>query len=323
MLPQCRLALAAARAPTLPIAKKPSPSRTLVREAIADFAPKQPPASLSKDLEQILAVVEEIRFRPDRLRLVFACNDHSVWHEFDLPSTEPLSILRTGRRFHLEPLMLALQSIVPYCVAVIESGKVRVFIVRGSEIEEITEELEVKERAPETKDPRVGWSRHANNRRAEHERGYFKDLSHQLLRLVLKREATGMVIGCREDLWGEVEPQFTDLERVLMGRFHLPHFEAAPAKLLRMARPIFAETRRTRLSAALREINETPSRGTWGVSDVLRALLAGSVQSFFWGTCLARRFPNARPVDGCWPTPVTIAPLAVMLKCATWLPKRV
>lgn len=250
----------------------------LVQQALAYFAPGPAPIALSKDLERIQAVAEEIRINPARLRLVFACRDQGFWREFDLASTAPLSFLHVGRRFHLAPLMLVQQSLAPYCVAILESGKVRAFMVRGSEIHEVTGTLPIEKLSSPADDPRVGWSRHVVNRRTEHEKGYFKNLSHHLLQLVSKKHATGLIVGCHEDLWGEVEAQFADLEEVLMGRFHLAYFDSEPSLILHMAMPVFTQGQRTRVTSVLREINETPSRRAIGVKDVLEALIAGRVQ---------------------------------------------
>lgn len=255
----------------------------LVQQALAHFAPGPVPVFLAKDLEGILALGEEIRLNPARLRLVFACREQGFWREFELASTAPLSFLHVGRRFHLAPLMLAQQSLAPYCVAILESGKVRAFMVRGAEIQEVTGTLAPEELSSPADDPRVGWSKHVLKGRIEHEKEYFKNLSHQLLELVSKEHATGLVVGCHEDLWGEVEPQFVHLEKVLMGRFHLAYFDAEPSKVLHMAMPVFAEGRKTRVSAILRTIDETASRRAIGVKDVLEALISGRVQKLILG----------------------------------------
>lgn len=255
----------------------------LIQEAIARYAPESAPVTLSKDMGQILAVTEEIRHNPFRLRLIFACRDQDFWREFDLPSTGRLSFLHVGRRFHLAPLMLAQQALVPYCVAIFESGKFRAFMVRGSEIEEVTGTLAVEEMRSSVDDPRVGWSKHVLKGRTEHEKEYFKSLSHQLLQLVSKKRAIGLIVGCHEDLWGEVEPQFAHLEKTLMGRFHLVYFDTEPNQILQMAMAVFAEGQRTRVTAALREINETPSRRAIGVKDVLKALIAGRAEKLILG----------------------------------------
>lgn len=250
----------------------------LVQQAFAQFAPGPVPVSPSKDLEQILEVAEEIRLNPAWLRLVFACREQGFWREFDLPSTGPLSVLHVGRRFQLAPLIQSMQSIRPYCVAAIESGKARAFVVRGTEIQEVAGKLAIEESSTRVDDPRVGWSRHVMKGRTEHEKGYFRHLSHQLQQLVSEQHANGLIIGCHQDLWGEVESQFSPLAKDLIGRFHLAHFDTEASQVLHMAMPVFAEGQRTRLSAILREINETPSRGALGLRDVMDALLAGRVQ---------------------------------------------
>jgi peptide subunit release factor 1 (eRF1) len=156
-------------------------------------------------------------------------------------------------------------------------------MVRSSEIEEVTGTLAIEEMRSPVDDPRVGWSKHVLKGRTEHEKEYFKNLSHQLLQVVSKQHATGLVVGCHEDLWGEVEPQFAHLEKALMGRFHLAYFDTEPNQILQMAMPVFAEAQRTRVTAVLREINETPSRRAIGVKDVLEALIAGRVQKLIMG----------------------------------------
>jgi hypothetical protein len=178
--------------------------------------------------------------------------------------------------------MLALQSIAPYCVGIIESGKARAFVVRGTEIQEVTGRIKSKELSPQGDDPRVGWSKHVIKEKTEHERGYFKNLSHELLQLVSEQQAIGLVLGCHQDLWGEVEPHFVHLEKLLIG-FHLAHFDTQPSKVLRMAMPVFAEGQRTRVSTVLREIDEAPARRAIGVKDVLEALLAGRVERLVLG----------------------------------------
>ncbi len=255
----------------------------LIQQAIAHFDPEAVPVALSKDLDQVLGVAEEIRRNPARLRLVFACSDQDVWREFDLPSTGRLSFLHLARRFYLAPLMRALQSLAPYCVAIIESGKARALVVRGMEIQEVTQSLAIEELRQPVDDPRVGWSKHVLQGRTEHEKAYFKNLSQRLLQLVSQEHAVGLVIGCHQDLWGEVEPQFAELEKVMLGRFHLAHFDAGPSQLLGVAMPVFEDAQRMRVSAVLREINETPSRRALGVQDVLEALRAGRVQKLILG----------------------------------------
>ena len=87
------------------------------------FASEPVPAPLSKDLDQLLEVAEGFAVTPPGCVWSLLAADLDFWREFDLPSTERLSFLHSARRFHLAPLMRALQSLAPYCVAIIESGK--------------------------------------------------------------------------------------------------------------------------------------------------------------------------------------------------------
>jgi hypothetical protein len=254
-------------------------TKKLVQDAMGKFAPEPAPASLAKDLQEVLGVVEEIQLNPARLRVVFACGGQHLWEEFDVPATGSLSYLQVGRRFHLAPLMMASQAVPPYCVVLLETGKARAFVVRGTEIQEVPGRLAIEDLSLHTEDSRVGWTRHIDGRQVQHERGYFKRLSHQLLNFLAEQEIIRLVVGCRDNLWGEMEPELAPLEKdVLIGRFHLPNFDVGSAEVLQRTTPMLAEDQRMRTAAVLREINEMPSRGALGVNDVLNSLLEGRVQ---------------------------------------------
>jgi len=68
-----------------------------------------------------------------------------------------------------------------------------------------------------------------------------------------------------------------------MGRFHLPSFAVCSAEVLPMAKTGFEVSQRQRSVELLREINENPSRGALGVSDVLQSLAAGRAQKLVLG----------------------------------------
>ena len=258
--------------------------KRLIQEVSGKFAPEPTPATLSKDLEDILAVAEEIRLNPARLRVVFACGEKAVWEEFDLPASRSISRLQLGRHFHLLPLMAAMQTCEPYCVVLLETGKARAFIVRGTEIQEITSRLPLEDLSLHAEDSRVGWSSRIDKNLEEHEKAYFTRLSGQMRQFMAEQQSRWLVIGCREDLWGQVEEHFVDLENnVLIGRFHLPNFAVCADEVFQVAKPIFEESQRQRGVDLLREINENPSRGALGTSDVLQSLAEGRAQKLVLG----------------------------------------
>lgn len=242
------------------------------------------PVALARDLEEILAIAEEIRLNPTRLRAVFACGEEARWQEFDLPATRSIRRMQMGRHFRLVPLLATLQTCEPYSVVLLESGKARAFAVRGTEIREIEGRLLMEDLSLQAEDSRVGWSSHIDKDVEEHEKTYFTKLSHQLRALMAEQQSRWLVIGCRDDLWGQVEHYFADLENTIMvGRFHLPSFAVCPADVLPMAKKVFEESQRQRCVKLLREINENPSRGALGVSDVLQSLAAGRAQKLVLG----------------------------------------
>jgi hypothetical protein len=273
----------------------------LIQEAKDKFAPFPIPASLASDLEDVLAVAEEIRLSPARLRAVFACREKQIWREFDLPASESIRQLYVGRTFQLVPLIAASQSYGPYCVVLLESGKARAFVVRGGEIKEFAGRLPSKDLSLHAEDSRVGWSKRIDKNVGEHEKAYFKNVSHSLLQFMTEQQSSGLLIGCREDLWGEVEPQFTGFEDgVLLGHFHLPSFAMDEGEVLAMAAPKFLEGQRQRCIALLDEINESPSRAAMGVSDVLRNLSEGRAQKLILSKLLNQTISECRDCRRMW-----------------------
>ena len=258
--------------------------RGLIQEKVNGLPAGSASAPLSHDLADLLALAEEIRLTPNRLHIVFADRSMHVWQQLDLPVISPQSSLYLDRRFHLAPLMRAVQSMTPYSVVLLESGKARVFVVRGTEIHEVPEQASNEDLSLHAEDSRVGWSKHIEGGQRELEKTYFKELLQQLQQFLSKQRIGRLVIGCREDLWGEIEPQFAALEKsVLIGRFHLPSFAASAAEILQIARPLFEASQRTRVDTLLQEISETPSRGSYGVEQVLQILAEAGAQKVVLG----------------------------------------
>ena len=257
--------------------------KKLLHDATSDLVSGRPKGGLASDLEEILALEKDIRANPARLRCVFASHDHQVWYEFDLPVAATLDFLKVGRHFQLAPFMRALQSTATYSVAIMESGKARAFIVSGTRIWEFPKQLTPADLHLHAQNSRVGWSSHIEGNKAEYEQAYFKKLSHELKEFMGAHGANVLVVGCRDDLWGEVAPQFADIHGSLAGRFHLPTFDVSPAEVLLSASTIVAGNRTPFITSVLQEINETPGRSAFGVKNVLKALMSGRVHKVVLG----------------------------------------
>lgn len=240
---------------------------------------------LSKDLARILKAEEQIRQAPAPLRAIFACNSKNIWHEVDVPADESAGSLDVARYFRLVPLLRAVESCTPYCVALVEHGKARAFLVRGEEINEDDRGFPALDISLHAEDSRVGWSHHIDGKVDERKRAYFKQLAGELRLFLQQNNCSDLVIGCRPDLWSELAPQLKEagMDSALAGHFHLASFDIIGGDVLRAAKRIFEEKQRERYTKFWDHVREEPAHSAIGVQAVLQDLSAGRVQQLFLG----------------------------------------
>ncbi len=256
----------------------------LVQDEVAKFPPGAMPELLSKDLDRILAMSDEIQRTPTRWRAVYACGAQKIWRQFDLPAPEEIAQLSVSSRFLLVPLLAAIQSCRPYRVVLMESGKTRLFEIQGSEIREIAGKLSEGDLTRRSEDSRVGWSKRVDGNVQHQERAWFRLIVDELGKLTGEQGAGTLVVGCRNDMWGEARPYFAALENnTIMGRFHLPMFEMGAQEVLKEARPIFEQYQLEQCKDLLHAIDDDNGRGAHGLHAVLKALAAGKVQKMLLG----------------------------------------
>lgn len=255
--------------------------KALVRDLVKNIGTKD---GLTKDLDAIVAEAEEIRHTPSRLKAIFACHDQHIRQVFDLPACGSISLLDVGRHFHLRPLLQAVQTSTPYCVVMIEHGKARAFVGQGPDIQEIRGLFRSEELGVDGSDSRVGWSHHIEGNAREHDSAYLKQIGIEIHRLMEAHKYPRLVIGCREDLWSELESQLLGTEKsALIGRFHTANFDVSPADVLQAARPIFQASLDVAYEDLLRKINEGSSHSAFGLNQVLENLEEGRVQKILLG----------------------------------------
>ena len=258
----------------------------LVNQAKSDFHLElEADKGLSKDLERVLKMEDEIRETPAQLRAVFACGNEHIWREFDLPLRESVGRLSVSRYFHLVPLLRALESCTPHCVAIVEHDKARAFIVRGFEVQEMKDKLPSVDLSVQSDDSRVGWSHHLEGNVNERAKAYMKELAIDIFRLVHEVRCRYLVVGCREDVWAELEPELakTELAAMIAGHFHLSSFDLTPYGVLEAAKPVLAEKRRQFYASVWESIERKPSQSAVGVDQVLRSLESGRVHTLVLG----------------------------------------
>ncbi len=258
----------------------------LIKQLVSDVLSKLGTEDrVSKDLAAIIAAAEEVRHTPSQLKAVFACRDQHIWQAFDLPAYGPISRLEIGRHFHIAPLLQARDSSGPYCAVMVERGKARAFVARGTNIQEIRGRFQSEELGLHGDDSRVGWSHHIEDNLQEHARAYLKRLSLEIHRFMDEQKSSRLVIGCREDLWSELEPQLLSREQAaVIGRFHTPNFDVSPHEVLQAVKPIFHESLQRRYQDLLHKIKESISHGAVGLDQVLDNLEEGRVHTLLLGT---------------------------------------
>ena len=98
-----------------------------------------------------------------------------------------------------------------------------------------------------------------------HVRTYFKELAEKVRVFLAEEKLHEMVLGCREDQWGEARPVFADLvfadfkKGILIGQFVPSGYEMPAADVREATYPIFEENLR-KTGVALRK------RRLWAVS---------------------------------------------------------
>lgn len=256
----------------------------LLKDEAAKFRPGAMPELLSNDLDRILATADEIQRSPTRWRSVYACAEEKIWRRFDLPAPEEIVQLSVSSCFLIVPLLAAIQSCRRYRVVLIESGKMRLFEIQGSEVQEMPDKLSLGDLTRRSEDSRIGWSKRVDGNVEHQERAWIRLIVDELRNLPGERGPGTLVVGCRNDMWGDARPYFTALENnTIIGRFHLPRFEMSSQDILKEARPIFDQYRLEQCRDLLQAIDDDNGRGVHGMRAVLKALVTGRVHRMLLG----------------------------------------
>jgi rubrerythrin len=255
----------------------------------------------AKDLDAIVAIGDEVRHVPSRFTAVFTCHDRDLGQTFELPASAALSSLQMGHRFHIVPLLQALQLCIPYSVVIVERGRARAFVIRGSEVQEIHGQFKDEDLGLRSDDSRVGWSHHIEGNCQERAKSYLKKLSADVQHLKEKYECSRWVIGCREDVWGELVPHLAEAQRAaLMGCFHPASFDVSPADILQAARPLLEESLQKDYKKVLQAIDGSSAHSARGLDEVLGCLQEGRVQKLVVGKPLGEMIYECRRCGRLW-----------------------
>ena len=261
--------------------------KDLVREAMRRAEKNGNNPSVRADLKRILELSEQLHGNHARGKAVFACTAKGIWREFDLPKRLKRTQLYVAHRFHLRPLAAVAASAPRCCVALVDRERARLFELW---MDEVHEQAEIVDPLPRTgRSSGFGGydaghiERHVENSAMRH----FKNVAQRLQELHNARGCDSFIVGCREDVWPQLEPHLhTYVLQKTLGRFGIDPAVATAEQVREQAQRILEERSAAERRALIREVvggAQRNGRGKIGLRGVLEALEQGEVQTLLFG----------------------------------------
>lgn len=279
--------------------------KDLVRDVLRKAERNGNHAVLRQDLEKILNIAEGLHGNHSRGKAIFACREHGIWRELDIPPRPEPSQIKVNSRFHLRPLVDANSGLPRTCIALVNRKKARIFELQETEI---TQKSDL-EFGPSPGVPRSdGFQGYEAGHRERHVENmvmqHFKMFAESLLMLAHRDKFDALLIGCQEDSWPEIESQLhSDLRQKLRGRFAIDVLSATPEEVRQHARRILTESMLTNQRDLINEVMgeaQRNARGAVGLKRVLNALERQEVQTLLMTRSFkaeAVECPNCRHLD--------------------------
>jgi peptide subunit release factor 1 (eRF1) len=261
--------------------------KDLVREALKDAEKSGKNEFARKDLQRILEVAERLHGNGRKGKAIFADASKGLWREFDVPARLPGTTLIVNRRFHLKPLSIVADVNPRVCVCAMDRSKARLFNYQNGEISEVIDffnELPRRGRSD-------GWggfdAGHAERRVTNDAAQHFKLVADTLLEMHERGGFDNLLIGCRDDVWSEIEPQLhVYLKEKLLGRFRTDPVQISESTIREEVDRLLQQSKTKRRDELVREVigeAHRNARGAIGLRRVLRSLQIGEVQTLLIG----------------------------------------
>lgn len=261
--------------------------KDLVKQAQRNFAQKNGHGPANSDLERLLGLADRFNGMSSRAKAIFACQRKGLWEEFDLPVELPRTQLTVNRRFHLRPLAAVIDALPRTMVALTDRKRARLFDFWMNEVrqvEDIADDLPRRGRSDGFAGYDAGHTeRHIDNEAARH----LKNMADRLLERHHNREFERLAIGCRDDIWPDIEAQLHPyLRQAYIGRFNRDVATASDQQIREDVERLLREHVANYQQGLVREVlgeAHRDARGAIGLRRVLEALEKGEVQSLLIG----------------------------------------
>jgi peptide subunit release factor 1 (eRF1) len=248
---------------------------------------KETRESVRAGLDRIVGLASEFRSNGAHAKVVFACTDQNLWHEFDLPPQLLGTQLFVDRHFHLKPLAHLLGAFPRLGIALVDRHRARFFNFRLGELtegESLFQPLSRKGRS----DGFAGYDGgHAQRRVDDEALHHFKAVASVLKESLQTELCEKWILGCQDAHRSQIEQQFhPTVSQALLGHFHADVGHITLDEIRGHAERLMSEwqdrRRRDLVSQALNEARGN-ARGVTGLRRVLQSLELGEVQTILMG----------------------------------------
>jgi peptide subunit release factor 1 (eRF1) len=262
--------------------------KDLIRNALRDAESRGKNGSTRADLERIGGMIDPLHNNGGKAKAIFACSQTGFWREFDVPAQALQPKIAISHRFHLKPLAAVLDAEQHACVLLADRTKARIFHLTSESIAEKQDFFNELTRRGKSD----GWggydARHAERKQMNEAMQHFKAVADHIEQAFERGQCDRLLIGCRDDVWSEIEPQLQAKSRQhLVGRFRIDPKVATAEQVKEMAGEQIARFETSRKQGMIRDVvgeAQRNGRGAVGLRRVLRSLEQGEVQTLMIGS---------------------------------------
>ena len=210
--------------------------KDLIRNALREAEKHGKNGSTRSDLEKINSMVDPLHGSGGKAKAIFACGQQGFWREFDIPAQLLTPKIAVSQRFHLKPLAAVLDGEQRACVLLADRTKARVFELVNDEVVEKEDFINELTRRGKS-DGYAGYDAgHAERKQTNEAMQHFRLVAERIEQYFERGGCDRLLIGCRDDVWSEIEPQLQSLARQhLVGHFRIDPKVATPEQVKQMA----------------------------------------------------------------------------------------
>ncbi len=262
--------------------------KDLIRDALREVEKHGKNGSTRADLERINGMVDPVHGNGGKAKAIFACGAKGFWREFDIPGQLLKPKVAISQRFHLKPLAAVLDGEQRACVLLADRTMARVFELVNDQIGEKEDFINELTRRGKS-DGYAGYDAgHAERKVMNEAQQHFKLVAEHIEQYFERDGCDRLLIGCRDDVWSEIEPQLLPLARQrLVGHFRIDPKVATSEQVKQVAREHLAKYHTEAKQNLIREVigeAHRNGRGAIGLRRVLRSLEVGEVLTLLLGS---------------------------------------